>query len=103
MYADQVTPSMERAIRETERRRTIQKNYNDTHGIIPQTIQKEIHEILDIGAIPSTPERRRIKYSKQEKETMIQDLEKQMKEAAKMLEFEYAAALRDKIAALRGD
>jgi len=101
MYADQVTNSMERAIRETERRRIIQMNYNDKHGIIPTTINKDVHEVLDIGALPTTPERRRLKLSQNEKQSMIQDLEKQMKEAAKMLEFEYAAMLRDKIAALK--
>ena len=101
MYADQVTNSMERAIRETERRRIIQMDYNDKHGIIPTTINKDVHEVLDIGALPTTPERRRLKLSQNEKQSMIQDLEKQMKEAAKMLEFEYAAMLRDKIAALK--
>ncbi len=103
MYADQVTPSMERAIRETERRRTIQKAYNDENGIVPATIRKDVHEILDIGAMPTTPERRKLKFSQAEKQAMIKDLEKQMKEAAKMLEFEYAAMLRDKIAALKGE
>ena len=103
LYADQVTPSMERAIVETNRRREIQSRYNEEHGIVPKTIQKEVREILDIGAIPSTPERRKLRFSQNEKQAMIKDLEKQMKEAAQLLEFEYAAMLRDKIAALKGD
>ncbi len=103
MYADQVTASMENAIRETERRRTIQTEYNDKHGITPQSIEKEIHEVLEIGALPSTPSRRKLKLSMDEKQRMIKDLEKQMQEAARMLEFEYAAMLRDKIASLKGD
>ncbi len=103
MYADQVTASMENAIRETERRRTIQTEYNNKHGITPQSIKKEIHEVLEIGAVPTTPSRRKLKLSMDEKQRMIKDLEKQMQEAARMLEFEYAAMLRDKIASLKGD
>ena len=103
MYADQVTGSMERAITETERRRALQKAYNDEHGIIPQTIQKDVREVLDIGTVPNAASRRKLRYSKNEKAAMIADLEKQMKEAARMLEFEYAAMLRDKIAALKGE
>ena len=103
MYADQVTASMERAIRETERRRMIQSRYNEENGIVPTTIQKDVREILDIGTMPTTPTRRKLKFSQAEKQNMIHDLEKQMKEAAKMLEFEYAAMLRDKIRALKGE
>jgi excinuclease ABC subunit B len=103
MYADQVTPSMERAIRETERRRSIQAQYNNENGIVPATIQKAVHEVLEIGAMPTTAERRKIKLSQNEKQAMIKDLEKQMKEAARLLEFEYAAMLRDKIEALKGE
>lgn len=103
MYADQVTPSMERAIRETERRRKLQTAYNEENGIVPQTIRKEVHAVLEIGAVPAEPKRRGPKFSKTEKQAMIRDLEKQMKEAARLLEFEYAALLRDKIEALKGD
>ncbi len=103
MYADQVTPSMERAITETIRRRELQKAYNTANGIIPKTIQKEVRDVLDIGALPATKEQRKIKLSLSEKQAMIHDLEKQMKEAAQMLEFEYAAMLRDKIASLKGE
>lgn len=103
LYADQVTPSMERAIVETNRRREIQCRYNEEHGIVPKTIQKDVREVLDIGAVPTTPERRKFKLSQNEKQAMIRDLEKQMKEAARLLEFEYAAMLRDKIATLKGE
>ncbi len=103
LYADQVTPSMEKAIIETNRRREIQCQYNEDHGIVPKTIQKDVREVLDIGALPTTPERRKIRLSQNEKQSMIQDLEKQMKEAARLLEFEYAAMLRDKIATLKGE
>ena len=101
MYADQVTASMERAITETVRRRALQQAYNEEHGIVPKTISKAVHEVLNIGALPTTPERRRMKFSQDEKQKMIKDLEKQMKEAARLLEFEYAAMLRDKIEALK--
>ncbi|MBR4087670.1 MAG: UvrB/UvrC motif-containing protein, partial [Clostridia bacterium] len=77
--------------------------YNEEHGIVPKTIQKEVREVLDIGAVPTTPERRKLRLSQNEKQAMIQDLEKQMKEAARLLEFEYAAMLRDKIASLKGE
>ena len=103
MYADQVTGSMERAIRETERRRGLQKAYNDSHGIIPKTIQKDVREVLDIGTVPSPAAHRKMRNSRDEKAAMIADLERQMKEAAKLLEFEYAAMLRDKIAKLKGE
>ncbi len=103
LYADQVTPSMERAIIETNRRREIQCQYNEEHGVVPKTIQKDVREVLDIGAVPATPERRNLRLSQNEKQAMIQDLEKQMKEAARLLEFEYAAMLRDKIATLKGE
>ncbi|MBQ7936351.1 MAG: excinuclease ABC subunit UvrB [Clostridia bacterium] len=101
MYADQVTASMERAISETVRRRGIQQAYNEANGIVPQTISKAVYEVLNIGTMPTTPERRKMKFSKDERGAMIRDLEKQMREAAKILEFEYAAMLRDKIESLK--
>lgn len=101
MYADEVTSSMERAIRETERRRKIQAQYNQEHGIIPQTIKKEIHAVLDIGAVPKTASGRRVRLSKLERESVINDLEQQMKEAARLLDFEYASFLRDRIIVLK--
>ncbi len=103
MYADEVTGSMERAIQETERRRLAQKAYNEANGITPRTIQKDVREVLDIGTLPKGTSRRQLKLSMDEKASMIKDLEKQMKEAASMLEFEYAALLRDKIATLKGE
>ncbi|MBQ7089537.1 MAG: UvrB/UvrC motif-containing protein, partial [Clostridia bacterium] len=103
LYADQVTPSMENAIRETERRRGLQIAYNRQHGIVPKTIKKDVREVLEIGAVPTTAARRKLKFSQNEKDAMIKDLEKQMKEAAKMLEFEYAAMLRDRIESLKGE
>ena len=102
MYADSVTSFMERAITETERRRSIQMAYNEAHGIIPQTIHKEIREVLEITSKEEVEQKTTKKLSKKEKTAMIEQLTKEMKEAAKMLEFEHAAFLRDKIRALEG-
>ena len=102
MYADSVTSSMERAITETERRRSIQMAYYEAHGIIPQTIHKEIREVLEITSKEEVEQKTTKKLSKKEKTAMIEQLTKEMKEAAKMLEFEHAAFLRDKIRALEG-
>ena len=102
MYADSVTGSMELAITETERRRSIQMAYNEAHGIIPQTIHKEIREVLEITSKEEVEQKTTKKLSKKEKTAMIEQLTKEMKEAAKMLEFEHAAFLRDKIRALEG-
>lgn len=102
MYADSVTGSMERAITETERRRSIQMAYNEAHGIIPQTIHKEIREVLEITSKEEVEQKTTKKLSKKEKTAMIEQLTKEMKKAAKMLEFEHAAFLRDKIRALEG-
>lgn len=100
MYADCVTPSMERAITETERRRQKQMKYNEEHGITPQTIVKEAHEIIGISA-KSGEEKSISKMSKKEREAMIVKLTAEMKAAAKILEFEHAAYLRDRIEKLR--
>ncbi|MBO5230107.1 MAG: excinuclease ABC subunit UvrB [Clostridia bacterium] len=100
MYADCVTPSMERAITETERRRKKQMKYNEEHGITPQTIVKEAHEIIGISA-KSGEEKSISKMSKKEREAMIVKLTAEMKAAAKILEFEHAAYLRDRIEKLR--
>ena len=99
MYADSVTPSMERAIRETERRRAIQMKYNEENGIVPKTITKGVHEVLEIGT--KVKEKSVSKMSKVEREAEIKRLTAEMKAAAKILEFEYAATLRDKINKLR--
>ena len=100
MYADSVTPSMERALFETERRRKIQKAYNEKHGIVPKTILKDVRDIIEIGT-KAPSEKSYSKMSKAEKEAEIKRLTNEMKSAAKMLEFELAATLRDKIAKLR--
>lgn len=104
MYADEVTGSMERAITETERRRKKQIEFNEAHGIIPRTIHKDIRDVIDIHSkeeveksVSSKP-----KMSAKEKRELIEELTAQMKEAAKLLEFEHAAYLRDKIQELEG-
>ena len=106
MYADTVTPSMRRAMDETERRRQKQDAYNKEHGIVPKTVIKSVRDLLEISAPadePSQARQGRVKaMSKQEKAAEIARLEKAMKEAAKMLEFELAATLRDQIIELRG-
>ena len=102
MYADEVTPSMENALKETERRRKIQLEYNEKHGIIPKTIVKKVADVLEISSHDTTNEKVKKKLSKSQKEQLILELEKEMKAAAKLLEFEHAAFLRDKIKELRG-
>jgi excinuclease ABC subunit B len=102
LYADSVTPSMERAIEETDRRRSIQQAYNEEHGIVPQTIHKDIRELLEISTKETVEKKTQKKrMSAAEREAMIAKLTLEMKNAAKLLEFEHAAYLRDKIKALR--
>lgn len=100
MYADTVTDSMERAISETERRRDIQSRYNTEHGITPKTVIKDVRDIIEIGQ-KVNDEKPISKMSRIEKETEIKRLTAEMKQAAKILEFEHAAYLRDKINKLR--
>ena len=100
MYADSVTPSMERAINETERRRAIQQAYNEENGITPKSIIKNVHDIIEIGAKPKE-DKPVSRMSKLEREAEIKRLTNEMKQAAKILEFEHAAMLRDKINKLR--
>ena len=105
MYADTITPSMRRAIDETERRREKQDAFNKAHGIVPKTVIKSVRALLDISAEgEDTPEKRGEVQglTKQQKAERIARLEKEMREAAKMLEFELAAALGDQIIELRG-
>ena len=107
LYADTITPSMRRAMDETERRREKQDAYNKAHGITPKTVVKSVRELLEISAtaedVASDERQGRVKaMTKQEKAAEIARLEKAMKEAAKMLEFELAASLRDQIIELRG-
>ena len=103
MYADNITMAMRAAIDETERRRSIQDAYNKANGIIPQTVRKAVRDLIEISS-PTAERKGRggIKMTKAEKEKEIARLEKQMKEAAKMMEYEYAALLRDQIIELRG-
>ncbi len=103
MYADSVTPSMERAITETLRRRKIQEQYNKENGIVPQTIKKDVRRVLEITSKEKLDGKRKKRMSKGEKEALINRLTKEMKEAAKMLEFEHAAYLRDKINELKSE
>ncbi|MBE6926324.1 MAG: excinuclease ABC subunit UvrB [Ruminococcaceae bacterium] len=103
MYADTITPSMQAAIDTTSRRREIQNAYNEKHGIVPKTIIKSVRDLIEISS--PTAERKGktgIKLTKAEKEKEIARMEKQMKEAARMMEYEYAALLRDEIIRLRG-
>ena len=102
MYADSVTNSMERAITETYRRREIQIKYNEEHGIVPQTVKKDIRGIIEISTKDDdTNKKRNGRMSKAEKEKLIEKLTKEMKEAAKILDFEHAAFVRDRIEKLR--
>ena len=105
LYADEITPSMRAAMDETERRRKIQDEFNRAHGIVPKTIVKDVREILEISKTAEEETgkgRKKRKLSDQERAAEIAKLEKEMKEASKMLEFEYAAVLRDRIIELRG-
>ncbi|OJU08667.1 MAG: excinuclease ABC subunit B, partial [Clostridiales bacterium 43-6] len=101
MYADSVTPSMERAIGETTRRRSIQQQFNTDNGIVPKTIIKDVREILEISKRVE-PDADGKKMTKREKDQLIEQLTKEMKNASKLLEFEHAAYLRDRIKKLRG-
>lgn len=103
MYADSVTGSMERAITETNRRRELQLAYNKEHGIVPKTIIKDIRDVIEISSKAEVDDKAaKKKMSKKEKDELITKLTAQMKEAAKLLEFEHAAYLRDKINELKG-
>ena len=101
MYADSVTPSMERAIVETERRRKKQIAYNEEHGIVPRTIIKGVRDVIEITSKKDNSDKPIKKMSKKEREAMIVRLTAEMKAAAKILEFEHAAYLRDRINKLR--
>ena len=105
MYADEVTGSMERAVRETNRRRTLQMKFNEEHGIVPKTIIKDVRDVIEISTKEEVEykSRQKSKLTKAETQQLIEKLTKQMKEAAKLLEFEHAAYLRDKIKELKGE
>ncbi len=106
MYADSVTPSMERAITETERRRAIQSAYNEQHGITPRTIKKDVREVLEISTgrgrnLPRNDKNMRL--TRAEREELIRQLTREMKNASRLLQFEHAAILRDRIKELQGE
>ena len=103
MYADRVTASMSTAIEETDKRRAIQKAFNEEHGIVPKTVIKSVRGLLEISKRESGTAKSAsgVKMTKREIEEEIARLEKEMAAAAKLLEFEYAAALRDQIIELR--
>ena len=100
MYADQISESMDIAIKETKRRREIQDKFNKEHGIIPKTIQKEIKDVIS-NQIDNKP--KKTKMSKKEMSNMIDKIEDEMKEAAKNLDFERAMELRDILFELKGE
>ena len=104
MYADTITPSMRRAIDETERRRAKQDAFNQEHGIVPKTVIKSVRELIRLSEEEKQDRenKRQGKMTKAEREAAIRKLEKEMKEASQRLEFEYAAVLRDRIIELRG-
>ena len=104
MYADKITGSMERAIFETNRRRSIQNEYNIKNSIVPKTIVKGVRDLIEIGIseeAKSVKKKTASKMTKKEKDELIEKLTKEMKEAARHLEFEKAAFLRDKISEIR--
>ena len=102
LYADTITDSMRRAMDETERRRRLQHAFNEAHGIVPRTIRKSVREMVEIGRTAEEASAlSKKKLSRAEKLETIARLEKEMKAASKMLEFEYAALLRDQIIELR--
>lgn len=103
MYADSVTPSMKNAIIETNRRREIQQKYNEEHGIVPKTIVKKVNDVLEISTHTDDEDKNIKKLTKAQKQQLIESLTKEMKAAAKLLEFEHAAYLRDKINKLKGN
>ncbi|MBE5054823.1 excinuclease ABC subunit UvrB [Pseudoflavonifractor sp. DSM 107456] len=104
MYADTITPSMRRAIDETERRRAKQDAFNQAHGIVPKTVIKSVRELIRLSEEEKKDREAKHagKMTRSEREAAIKKLEKEMKEASQRLEFEYAAVLRDRIIELRG-
>ncbi len=101
MYADSVTPSMERALEETARRRAVQQAYNEAHGVVPKTIIKDVGDVLEISGRVTFKDKTDKQLTRAEREMLIKQLTQEMKAAAKILEFEHAAYLRDRIEKLR--
>jgi excinuclease ABC subunit B len=103
LYADKTTPAMAAAMEETYRRRALQQAYNEAHGIVPKTVVKDVRDLIEITATPDVEVRRGgVKMTRKEREREIERLEKKMRDAARMMEYEYAAVLRDQIIELRG-
>jgi excinuclease ABC subunit B len=103
MYADTISDSMKTAISETERRRSIQDKYNQEHGIVPKTIIKEIRDLISNKEEDEAIKAENNKLSKKDKDKLLIDLEREMKEAAKNLDFERAMELRDVIFELKSE
>ena len=103
MYADSVTDSMEKAITETNRRRGIQMKYNEDNNIVPKTIIKDVRDVIEISGKSDDDKKNEKRMSNAEKKMLIDKLTKEMKTASKMLEFEHAAYLRDRIAKLKSE
>lgn len=107
MYADKITDSMDLALKETQRRRTLQEAYNEKHGVTPQTIRKRVHDIIEATKVAEQKADYLVgevsKLNKKERQSLIQRLEEEMKEAARNLQFERAAELRDALLELRAD
>ena len=105
MYADKITDSMQRAMDETARRRRLQMDYNEKHGIVPQTIKKEIRDLIAITKSNDSDKPEKVvdysSLSKKERQAEIKALQKQMQEAAELLDFELAAQIRDVILKLK--
>ncbi|MBR6812850.1 MAG: UvrB/UvrC motif-containing protein, partial [Oscillospiraceae bacterium] len=102
MYADTITASMDAAIKETERRREKQMAYNEEHGIVPKTVIKSVRDLIEISSEAGSGKNESgVKLTKKEREAAIAKLEKEMKKASRLLEYEYAAVLRDRIIQLR--
>ena len=104
MYADNMSDAIKEAVGETRRRREIQQKYNEEHGIIPKTIVKDIRDIIEISTpVDAASKANGVKMTMAERKALIDDLEKKMRKAAQMLEYEIAAQLRDEIIRLRGE
>ena len=103
MYADNITGSMDRAIKETNRRRKIQESYNEEHNIIPRTIIKDVRNVLEATKVAVEEETKEVKknLNKKEKSALIKKYTAEMMESAKNLQFERAAQLRDMIEELK--
>jgi excinuclease ABC subunit B len=101
MYADKYTDAMRFAISETERRRTIQKAHNEAHGIVPKTIVKSVRDVIEISSKVDVEGLAKKHMSRRERMDLIEKLSKEMRAAAKLLEFEHAAYLRDRISELQ--